>query len=156
MNQQTYDNSNKVYKCTPAHRGRMAGAKRRMVDLNQKCYPLPNLPATEYPEREAEWILQYRVGYYAVESDEVYPMQYDINPPKPQQYITDNFIQPSRNEAIQKYQNTRDRTLGNSRTQVSIRIDPAIAQAARDARINVSRVCEDALAQMIQTITAVA
>lgn len=137
----------------------MAGAKRRLGDKAQKCYPMPNLPATEYPAREQEWITQYRLGYYNV--GDVHPIQYDTppEPPQPQsqqpeQYLTTNFKQPSRNEAIQKYQNTRDRAIGNRRTQVSIRIDPVIAQAARDARINVSRVCEDALAQMIETLTA--
>ena len=129
----------------------MAGAKRRETDKTQQHYPMPNLPAAEYPPRESEWIEQYRIGYY--DFDNVYPNQY-ADPSNSPKSIT--FTPPSKEDAIDKYQNatqskqTRDRS--TVRTQVTIRVSPAIANAARNANINVSRVCEDALAQIVATI----
>lgn len=144
----------KTHKCTAAHRGRMAGAKKREADKTHQHYPIPNLPIAEYPPREPEWIEQYQIGYY--DFDDIYPNQYANSTTKPRRAST--FIPPSKEEAIDKYQNaaksrlTRDRSA--NRTQVTIRLTPAIANAARNANINVSRVCEDALAQIVATITS--
>lgn len=126
----------------------MAGAKRRVVDKRNKCYPMPNLPAIEHPARESEWIRQYRIGYY--DTAGVYPNQYSLVP-QPQLVIP--FLQPSKEDALLMYQNQTNREQYGNRTQVSIRINPDVFTAARKANLNVSRICEDALAQMVATVT---
>jgi len=133
----------------------MAGVKKREADKLLQHYPIPNLPFAEYPSREPEWIEQYRIGYY--DFDFGYPNQYsDLNTSFP--ILPPPATSLSKEDAIDKYIDaakaklTRDRTA--NRIQVTIRLAPAIANAARTANINVSRVCEDALAQIIANITS--
>ena len=109
---------------------------------------MPNLPSIEHPARESEWIRQYQIGYY--DTAGAYPNQY-ATVPQPQFVIP--FEQPSKEDALLKYQNQTNRERYGNRTQVSIRINPEVFTAARKANLNVSRICEDALAQMVATVT---